>query len=80
MSIPLHRSQSVTDAHMQWCSDWVAWVDNVQGPGAKGAPERERERETKKKMKNRKKEKEEKKRELNFSNTRTAPPLPDIFP
>ena len=30
----------------QWRSDWVAWVDNVQGPGAKGAP-----RETKKKKK-----------------------------
>ena len=69
---------------IQWRSDWVAWVDNVQGPGAKRVP---REREIKKKKeekKNRKEKKEKKKkreekekeekRERNFSNTWTGAP------
>ena len=45
---------------MQWRSYWVALVDNVQGPGAKGAPERDQKMN--RKGKNRK-EKEENKRE-----------------
>ena len=48
----------------QWRSNWMAWVDNVQGPAAKGAPERE----TKKKKRQRQRriergKKKEKKRE-----------------
>ena len=44
----------------QWHSDWVAWLDNVQGPGAKGAPQRET---NKKEKEEKEQEKAEKKRE-----------------
>ena len=85
---PAENSKSVFLIDIQWRSDWVAWVDNVQGPRSLLGPERQREKEEKEKEekvvekeKERKKKKREKKRtrERNFSNTQTGTQL-DISP